>query len=188
MFCKIIISVIIFVSPVIWAGNDKMNDDKSSHGFVGKDVCGMCHKSDKQGKQLDIWKASKHAQAYKTLESAEANKIAKDKGFTTPAAKTPTCLKCHASGSNVDASLSGAKFRVEDGVQCETCHGAGADYKSLSVMKDKSLAVKNGLKANENMKTLCLSCHNSTSPTYKSAFNVTAMWGKIKHPIPAEAK
>jgi hypothetical protein len=187
MFNKIIISVVFLISPIIWAVNNN-NSDAPKHEFIGKDACGMCHKSEKQGKQLDIWKSSKHALAYKVLLSEEANKIAKGKGFNTPAAKTPACLKCHTSGSNVDASLLGTKFKVEDGVQCESCHGAGSDYKTMNVMKDKTLAIKNGLKANDNMKTLCLSCHNSSSPTYKGSFNVSAMWGKIKHTIPTNAK
>jgi nitrate reductase cytochrome c-type subunit len=188
MFNKIIISMLFLVSPLVWSINNNINSETSKHGFIGKDACGMCHKSEKQGKQLDIWKASKHAQAFKVLESEEANKIAKEKGFNTPAAKTPACLKCHVSGSNAEASILGAKFKMEDGVQCETCHGAGADYKAINVMKDKVLAIKNGLKANENMKTLCISCHNANSPTYKGSFNLPAMWAKIKHQVPAEAK
>jgi mono/diheme cytochrome c family protein len=188
MFGKLIISVLLFASPLIWAVNDSTKTDITKHGFVGAEVCGMCHKSEKQGKQLDIWKASKHAQAYKTLLTDEANKIAKDKGFATPAAKTDACLKCHTSGSNVDASLIGAKYKVEDGVQCETCHGAGADYKAMKIMKDKTLAAQNGLKLHEDFKALCVTCHNADSPTYKGAPDVTAMWDKIKHTIPAEAK
>ena len=90
------------------------------HGFVGAETCGMCHKTEKQGEQLGIWQKSAHAQAFKTLQTEKADKIAKEKGFDTPAAKTAECLKCHVSGYNVDASLLGKKFNMEDGVQCET--------------------------------------------------------------------
>ena len=31
------------------------------------------------------------------------------------------------------------------GVQCEACHGAGADFKKMSIMKDRDAAVANGL-------------------------------------------
>jgi hypothetical protein len=188
MFGKIALTLLLITSPLLLAEIDSTNTDITKHGFVGKDVCGMCHRSEKAGKQLDIWKASLHAQAYKTLESDEANKIAKDKGFSTPASKTDACLKCHTSGSNADSTLIGAKFKVEDGVQCETCHGAGADYKAMNVMKDKSLAIKSGLQLHDDLNTLCVKCHNSDSPTYKAAPDFNVMWDKIKHPIPAEAK
>jgi mono/diheme cytochrome c family protein len=143
----------------------------------------MCHKSEKQGSQLSIWQASKHSQAYTVLQSEKADQIAKEKGFKTKAVETPECLKCHASGYNVDAKLIGEKFKVAEGVQCETCHGPGADYKSKKVMENKDEAVKNGLKLFEKPEELCIGCHNAESPTYVE-FNFEEMWAKIKHPVP----
>jgi Cytochrome c554 and c-prime len=156
------------------------------HGFVGAATCGMCHKTEKQGDQFGIWQKSPHAQAFKTLQTEKADKIAKDKGFDTPAAKTPACLKCHVSGYGVDASLLGKKFDMEDGVQCETCHGPGEDYKSIKVMKDKDAAVAAGLILVTDVKTLCVKCHNSESPTYVENPDFDKMWDKIKHPIPGK--
>ncbi len=46
-----------------------------------------------------------------------------------------SCLKCHAT--NNDENLTG--------VQCEMCHGAGADYKKMSVMKDREQSIANGM-------------------------------------------
>jgi len=189
MFRKLFITVLLLSSSLLLAASDSTKTEMPKHGFVGTATCGMCHHTDKQGQQLSIWQNSKHASAYKTLQSDEANKIAKEKGFSTPAAETPECLKCHTSGYGVDKSMLGAKFKIEDGVQCETCHGAGADYKSLSVMKDKSKAIENGLVI-PDVKTLCVTCHNSESPTIKAGetVDVNALWDKIKHPIPQEAK
>ncbi len=161
----------------------RTQDNQKKHGYIGVDACVMCHKTEKQGKQLDIWKNSGHAKAYQTLLTEEADKIAKDNGFETPAAKTEACLKCHASGYDVDASLLGKKFKIEDGVQCETCHGPGSDYKDMKIMKDRSLAIKNGLIVYEDYKELCVKCHNSESPTYKE-INFEEAWEKIKHPVP----
>lgn len=177
MFNRILIALIITPFFVISA--------QTEHGFVGVKTCGMCHKSEKQGEQLSIWENSQHAQAYKTLTSEKANEIAKTKGFETAAVETPECLKCHASGYNVDAKFIGKKFNAEDGVQCETCHGAGEDYKSKKVMENREEAIANGLFVPENIDDFCIGCHNAESPTYVE-FNFEEMWAKIKHPVPTE--
>ncbi len=156
--------------------------DGKQPSYIGATACGMCHKSEKQGKQLSHWQESLHAQAYKVLQSDEANKISQEKDKKN-AVDNPNCLKCHASGWNVDASLLDKKFSIEDGVQCETCHGPGSEYKSLKVMKDPELARKNGLIRPTNIQAFCETCHNAESPTF-SSFNFEESWAKIKHPVP----
>jgi excinuclease UvrABC ATPase subunit len=178
---KSVFFVIIFSSLLF-----SQESTKPEHGYVGAELCGMCHRTEKQGNQFGIWKKSLHSQAFKTLQTAEADKIAKEKGFETPAAKTPECLKCHVTAYNVDPSMLGKKFNMEDGVQCEACHGPGADYKSLKVMKDKKEAIAKGLIIPEDIHTFCVKCHNSESPTFNKDMNLDKMWEKIKHPIPAK--
>lgn len=156
---------------------------QTEHGYVGTSTCGMCHKSEKQGSQLTIWQNSKHSQAYTVLTTEKADQIAQEKGFKTKAVETPECLKCHASGYNVDAKLIGEKFKVAEGVQCETCHGAGADYKSKKIMENKEEAIANGLMVPAKIEEFCIGCHNVESPTYVE-FNFESMWDKIKHPVP----
>ena len=165
--------------------NVSAQETSEPHGFVGAEVCGPCHKTDKQGKQLEIWQNSAHSKAFQTLQTKEADEVAKKAGFTTPAAETEACLKCHTSGYNWDKSLLGAKFKMTDGVQCETCHGPGSHYKSIKIMKERAAAVQNGLKLYEKPEELCITCHNSESPTFKE-FEFSAMWEKIKHPVPGE--
>jgi hypothetical protein len=162
---------------------NSINSQSAEHKYVGAKLCGMCHKTESAGNQFVIWENSKHAQAYKTLTSVEADKIAKEKGFTTKAVETEACLKCHATGYNANASLLTDKFNVSDGVQCETCHGPGSEYKSIKIMKDKKLAMENGLIIHENVEEFCVTCHNQESPSFKE-FSFKEMWAKIEHSIP----
>ncbi len=156
--------------------------------FIGVKKCSMCHKSAKQGEQLKIWKASNHAKAYKTLQTAEADKIAAEKGIKGKAVEAAECLKCHVTGHGVDASKFDKKFKIEEGVQCEACHGAGSEYKSMKVMKDHAKSVAAGMTdftAEGSIEAQCKTCHNEESPTYKP-FDFEKKWAIIAHPIPAK--
>ncbi|MCF8239958.1 MAG: cytochrome c family protein [Melioribacteraceae bacterium] len=155
------------------------------YNYVGSKTCGMCHKKDKDGAQLKVWEESMHSKAYEVLKTEEANKIAAEKGFGK-AVEAKECLQCHAVGYDLDASRLDKKFKIEDGVQCETCHGPGSEYKSMKVMKSQEESVNKGLKIFKNddeIKALCVTCHNDKSPTFKG-FDFAKMYAKIKHNIP----
>jgi excinuclease UvrABC ATPase subunit len=178
MYFRIFIAAVILISFSYYGFYP---EDK--FGYVGTNTCGMCHKKEDVGSQLSIWEGSRHANAYKTLQSAEADAIAIEKGFTTKAAETEACLKCHVSGYNIDASLKADKFMMSEGVQCETCHGPGSAYKTKKIMESRQLSVENGLLVYASAEELCVSCHNEESPSYKG-FNFEEMWEMIKHPNP----
>ena len=171
--CLIVLALVVFVTlPTL-----------AQHKYVGVTMCSACHRSEKAGKQFDIWKGSKHAEAFKTLQTPKADEIAKGKGLKTKAAESPECLECHVTGYGADKAIAGA-LKQEDGVQCEACHGPGSDYKSIPVMKDKAKAEAAGLMLAVNDPKLCEKCHNSKSPTYKE-FKYKEAWDKIKHPVPS---
>ena len=175
MFTKLFLTMLIIVIPIFFIN--------AQHSYIGVKSCAMCHKSEKQGQQLRIWEGSKHSKSFEILLTEKANNTAKEKGYETKASETADCLKCHASGYNVDASLLGKNFKIEQGVQCETCHGPGSDYKKKSVMKDRKKSVANGLLLFENPEELCLTCHNAESPTYVD-FIFEEYWEKIVHRVP----
>jgi len=175
IFNFFLVTLLFFPSVLIHAQN--------GYTYVGVESCGMCHKTEKQGSQLSIWKNSGHSKAFETLKTEKANQIATEKGFKTPAAETPECLKCHVTGYNLDATVIGKKFKVEDGVQCETCHGPGSAYKDMKVMKDKDLSIKNGLVVHDKLENFCIGCHNVESPTYVD-MDINEAWQKIKHSVP----
>ncbi len=150
--------------------------------YVGTKMCKACHNTDKMGKQFDVWSKTKHAEAFKVLASDKANEIAKAKGIAKPA-ESAECLDCHAKP--VDPKLV-AGYDPKDGVQCETCHGAGSTYKNMTIMKDKAKAIAAGMtnfKDNAAIEKMCKTCHNEKSPTFKG-FKFDEMWSMIKHPVP----
>ena len=165
----ILLSVIMFIGSALYSQNQ----------YVGAAKCKMCHNKETTGDQYKKWTESQHANAWKDLASAKALEVGKAKGVANPQT-SPKCLKCHSTASGADKSLL-ASITVEEGVSCESCHGAGSAYKSMSVMKDLAQAKKNGLNIPDE-KT-CVKCHNSESPTFKS-FNFAVSEKKIAHRIP----
>ncbi|MEX2116115.1 MAG: multiheme c-type cytochrome [Bacteroidota bacterium] len=169
-----LLTILIVVSASLAAQNK----------YIGTKMCAPCHRTEKQGKQMEIWQKSKHAEAYKALTTAEADKIAKSKGSDKPAAETAACLECHVT--QADAKLVEKTFNKQDGVQCETCHGAGSAFKSIPVMKDHAKSVAAGMtefKDEAAIEAKCKTCHNEKSPTFKG-FKFGEYWSKIKHPVP----
>ncbi len=155
----------------------------ADHEYVGVYKCKMCHKTESKGDQYGIWLKSAHANAYKVLATDEAKSVAAKLKLEGDPQKLDECLSCHVTAHGVDAKLLGAKYTVEDGVGCESCHGPGGDYMKMPVMKDKEKAVAAGLIIPDE-KT-CIQCHNDKSPTYKE-FDYKKFYAKIAHPIPTE--
>jgi len=157
-----------------------MPADAAGHKFVGAEKCKMCHNSPGKGAQFTKWSESKHAKAFATLATEEAKKAAQAKGIADPQ-KAPECLKCHVTGHGSPAEMLGEKYKMEEGVSCEACHGAGGDYMAMAVMKDKAKSVEAGLV--EPNEAVCKTCHNPESPTFKE-FNFATASAAIAHPNP----
>jgi hypothetical protein len=169
---RLIIFYILIAIVVSFAGSPRK--------YVGVKTCKSCHQTRRDGRQYDIWRNSKHAGAFKTLSTQRSIEIAKKKKLKKPPTESPECLKCH--------TITADEKLKEEGVQCESCHGAGSAYKSNSVMRDKAEAIAAGMtyyKDEAAIEKSCRSCHNEKSPTYKS-FDFKSMWGDIKHPVPKD--
>jgi hypothetical protein len=165
---------------------EKAPEKAVEHQFVGVDGCKICHKSEAKGDQYGKWLASPHAKAFEVLASDEAKAVAKKAGLEGNPQESDACLGCHVTAHGVKAELLGEKYKAEDGVGCESCHGAGGDYKTMKVMKDKDAAIAAGLVL--PTEETCKTCHNEKSPTYKEFVFKTAV-AKIAHPYPkAEEK
>ena len=160
-------------------------EGEEAHGFIGVDGCKLCHKSEKKGNQYGKWLEGPHAKAYETLGSEEAAKVMAAKGLEGSAQENDECLSCHVTGHGAPAELLGKKYAVTDGVGCESCHGAGADYKSKKTMEDREASIAAGLII--PTEETCRGCHNENSPTAKE-FNFEESLAKVAHPNPAKAE
>ncbi len=158
--------------------------EKKEFKFIGASGCKVCHMTKKSGAAYKIWKDSKHAQAYATLASEHAKAIAKEKGIEDPQ-KSGECLSCHLTAYGVEANLLGAKYKIEDGVGCETCHGPGSIYKSRKVKKGIVAGTVDPASVGliKSSEEDCKHCHNEKSPSYKE-FNFKEAYSKIAHTKP----
>lgn len=167
-----------------WWGLAGAQAAPKEHNYVGVKKCKTCHNSEKGGAQFLKWSESKHSKAFATLATPKALEIAKAKGIADPQ-KSDECLKCHVTGHGKPAGRFAATFVAADGVGCESCHGAGADYMKMKTMqgiRDKSLKADDyGLVM--PTKEVCVDCHNDKSPTFKE-FKWAADSTKIAHGIP----
>ena len=151
--------------------------------FVGAEVCGECH-GDLQRDQLDRWYRSPHARAYAALALPEAAEITRISGIEENPFESPICLGCHATASDVEAWQLDPTFHIEDGVQCERCHGPGGDYMAAEVMFDTEASKDAGLQK-PNRRT-CMICHKEkfshTAVLEVEPFIYEEALKKIAHP------
>ena len=134
--------------------------------YIGAAKCKMCHNKADKGGQYSKWLSDPHAKAMASLKGDEV--------------KNPKCLKCHSTAAGVDQGLV-ASITVAEGVSCESCHGSGSLYKTVSIMKDQKMAMAKGLIL--PTEKVCKKCHNEESPHYKG-FNFKEYSAKIAHDDP----
>ncbi len=142
--------------------------------YMGSNSCGTsnCHgnsaaqaKINILGNEFTRWvQNDAHSRAFKTLTEDAGQRIAFHLGIKNPEA-SPRCLICHATETN---NATGPRFRIEDGIQCETCHGPAEKYlknhanKNLTFTERVALGMKDlrdpGIRAE-----FCSTCHQINS-------------------------
>src|SRR5512142_3331614 len=91
--------------------------------YVGARACAQCHEGKAAGNQYSHWLGTAHAQAWAALALPEATAMARLAGILDEPEKAPICLGCHATAADSENWERDPAFRLEDGVQCEKCHG-----------------------------------------------------------------
>lgn len=163
------------------ATNLQGNQDNPVPKFVGADECGRCHNSKATGQQLQVWRAGPHGGAYKILGTDAAKQVAAKFGIMDPQ-NSMKCLRCHTTACGESKTRFGDHFKPTDGVQCESCHGAGEHYAKIDQMIDSGKATTAGLV--DPGPSVCQRCHNAEGPTFKGFDYKTAVQ-KIRHHLAA---
>ena len=147
--------------------------------YVGADNCKDCHNKPANGAQYDHWVSDPHSQALKVLSSEKATEFAKQNGIAD-ATKEAKCLQCHSTYDAAPANLRNG-IKADEGVSCEGCHGAGSSYRTPAIMKNRNLAVRQGLIL--QTEESCVRCHNPENPFHKG-FDFATAFEKAAHPDP----
>jgi formate-dependent nitrite reductase cytochrome c552 subunit len=147
--------------------------------YVGNEVCGTCHP-----REYKKWLGTKHARSWVMLGMTE--KADRVKTYFNMKSLTPQnsaiCLKCHGTAADIPAEFRLPTFHIEEGVQCETCHGPGGKYSAEAVMKNKQQAIALGLRV--PAKDVCMNCHlekPSHAFMHLKPFDFEDMYKKIAH-------
>ncbi len=159
--------------------------------YIGAAACKNCHNGADKGNAYDHWLGTPHAKAYENLASDKAKEAGKKVGVDDPQ-KSDKCLKCHVTAFGVDKKELKASFKIEAGVQCETCHGPGEEHQK----KRFAEAMKQGAAPSpitpgeiRSLRTAdgCVKCHNEESPTYKP-FCLKERMDKVEHLDPRKKR
>ena len=186
--------VAMLAAAIAYAATAVSLQEKKPPGreYVGSKRCRLCHNSPLRGNIYEIWSKNRHAGAYRTLFTSEAKKVVTKLGVGKPE-KSGDCLRCHATAYGYGKKIVTKKVKIEEGVGCESCHGAGKDFSKLSIMKDREKAVAAGLVY--PAKNVCTKCHNPESPTWdperytdkkgkKTGFDFDVLWEMVEHHMP----
>ena len=164
----------------------------AGHAFVGEGQCEDCHGPKEAAKNfvgpdgqpanpVTVWQQdAHHTKANEALGNDWGKQSAKKAGVSDPTAEGSMCLKCHATGAGQDGAPD-----ASEGVSCEACHGAAADYVKKTVHGEinddpekMKVAVAAGLldvRKIDVRKANCEGCHTTQRPCVKTgdkAFDV----------------
>ncbi len=138
--------------------------------FVGNKKCKMCHSKKSTGEQWKVWTQMNHAKAFEDLDTDQAKAYAEDAGLSAPPQESAECLRCHVTAYDVAAKAPHKAIAVEDGVQCESCHGPGSEHLAFGKknMTNKDIAADVDRLIVRPDATACVKCHNEESPAWNT--------------------
>ncbi|MCP4156287.1 MAG: beta-propeller fold lactonase family protein [bacterium] len=176
--------ILLFILiPSIWQVLSSSPQGTKDRYYVGVSKCRKCHQGGDKKSPYNVWHNSKHSQAYKVLAWPVSKQIAELSGIDVNPLSSPICLKCHTTASDAEAWQRDESFSMQEGIQCETCHGPGSEYSEGAIMADKQAAKKAGLQMPD--KDFCLVCHlpkgSHTAFLKNKTFDYKTFLNEIKH-------
>ena len=124
--------------------------------------------------QCSIWeKKDAHARAQAILANARSQRIGQALGMTDPS-KEGRCTICHSPFESIPEDRFVGGIKPEQGVSCETCHGAAEGWIRFHTRKDISRAQRLSAGMREmkdlyNRANTCVACHLYIDPEYVKA-------------------
>ncbi len=137
----------------LFARQQLQGDEQDPFGgrYLGVGACQSCHVE-----EFDVYAHTRHARAYATLASQFVH-------------RDTNCVGCHVTGYGEAGGFQGVRVRGADvdliDVQCEACHGPGADHARDGSYRDTAIAS-------------CVKCH---TPNDDPDFDFSTDWPKIAH-------
>lgn len=159
-----------FLLTLLQTGSALATPEKPAYMGTASCASSNCHGSNTprntssvlQNEYVTWSKRDKHSQAWVNLTTAAAKKMAAHLGIKSPE-QEPWCLRCHSTYVEGTSRLK-PEFKIEDGVGCESCHGAAEGYINEHAAAENSHSKNVGLGLNDlvpltNRAELCVGCH-----------------------------
>jgi len=155
-------------------------DDETTPRYVGVMGCAACHAGREAGYQFSRWRLTRHANAFGSLATTAGYAIARAEGVEGDPQESERCLRCHVTGNGLPESRFVKGFDRTDGVQCESCHGAGSLHAIESTETQRGV---HGTGLIEVTEQTCIPCHDGA---HGSAFDPVSALAEIAHPTVIE--
>jgi peroxiredoxin len=135
---------------------------KSGVAHVGADACRDCHQ-----REYDQWGSTKHAAAFAVLLQAGRS-------------ADPVCQPCHTTGLGRKGGFGDeTATAVMTGVQCEVCHGPGADHvKAPAELKKQTIYGITDQCSFCIIQGVCATCHDQANDPH---FDIETALPLVRH-------
>lgn len=177
IFKKLLLALILLSSYALVAAEQTPAELPAKN--LGNATCGnaFCHGAKRPWKisavaqnEFATWsEKDAHHKAFQALTSDKGKSIAKKLGLQKPAHEEAKCLSCHTHF--VPQSQQSRTYDIQDGVSCESCHGAAEAWLEVHVSGTGTHAdnLDAGMYQLENpikRAAICMSCHIGTQDKF----------------------